>query len=157
MLRAHTESINLWLEVGLYAKNSLRYIDVRKLFNKLGKNLCRALPAFHVFADRDYSVAFSRKGKNRPLKTLDKDKTARTVFGDMGFSDDIQEKQFKVIEKFPCTLYEKPKFNSVNEVRLKLFLKKYQPKKKKRSNQLRTKDRRQFSASLCISFETKDE
>ena len=30
------ESINLWLEVGLYAKNSLRYIDVRKLFNKLG-------------------------------------------------------------------------------------------------------------------------
>ena len=49
----------------------------------------------------------------------------------MGFSDDIQEEQFKVIEKFTCALCRKPKFNSVIEVRLELFLKKYQPKKKK--------------------------
>ena len=48
----------------------------------------------------------------------------------MGFSDDIQEDEFKVIEKFTCTLYGKPEFNSVNEVRLELFLKKYRPKKK---------------------------
>ena len=124
------ESINLWLEVGLYAKNSLRYIDVRKLFNKLGKDLRRALPAFHDFTGSDNIAAFSRKGKIHPLKTLEKDKTAQTVFGDMGFSDDIQEEEFKVIEKFACALYGKPKFNSVNEVRLELFLKKYQLKKK---------------------------
>ena len=31
------ESINVWVEVGLYAKNSLKYIDVRTFFNKLGK------------------------------------------------------------------------------------------------------------------------
>ena len=31
------ESIKVCFEVGLYAKNSLRYIDIRKLFNKLGK------------------------------------------------------------------------------------------------------------------------
>ena len=99
------ESINLWLEVGLYAKNSLRYIDVRKLFNKLGKDLCRALPAFHVFTGSDYTAAFSRKGKIRPLKTLEKDKTVQTVFGEIGFSDDIREEEFKVIEKFTCALY----------------------------------------------------
>ena len=119
-----TESINLWLEVGLYAKNGLRYIDVRKLFEKLGKDFCRALPAFDIFTGSDYTAAFSRKGKIRPIPCL------QTVFGDMGFSDDIQEEEFKVIEKFTCTLYGKPKFNSVNEVRLELFLKKYRPKKK---------------------------
>ena len=48
----------------------------------------------------------------------------------MGFSDDIQE-VFKVIEKFTCTLYGKPKFNSVNEVRLELFLKNSNQKRKK--------------------------
>ena len=48
----------------------------------------------------------------------------------MGFSDDIQEEEFKVIEKFTYALYGKPKFNSVNKVRLELFLKKYQPRKK---------------------------
>ena len=123
------ESINLWLEVGLYAKNSLRYIDVRKLFNKLGKDFCRALPAFHVFAGSDYTAVFSRKGKIRPVKTLEKDKTAQTVFGDMGFSD-IHEEEFKVVKKFTCALFANPKFNSVNEVRLELFLKKHRRKKR---------------------------
>ena len=51
-------SINVWLEVVLYAKNSLGYIDVRKLFNKLGKDLWRALPAFHAFTGSDYTAAF---------------------------------------------------------------------------------------------------
>ena len=125
------ESINLWLEVGLYAKNSLRYIDVRKLFNKLWKDLCRALPAFHVFTGSDYTAAFSRKRKIRPLKILKKEKTAQTVFGDIGFFDDIQEEEFKVVEKFTCTLHGKPKFNSANEVRLEVFLKNYRQKKKK--------------------------
>ena len=124
------KSINLWLEFGLYAKNSLRYIDVRKLLNKPGRDLCRALPAFHVFTGSEFTAAFLRKGKIRSLKTLEKDKTAQTVFGDMEFSEDIQEEEFKVIEKFTCALYGKPKFNSVNEVRLELFLKKYRPKKK---------------------------
>ena len=59
------ESINIWLEVGLCAKNSLRYIDVRNLFNKLGRDLCRASPAFLVFTGSDYAAAFSRKGKIR--------------------------------------------------------------------------------------------
>ena len=125
------EFINVLLEVGLFVKNSLRSIDLTKLFNKLGENVCRALPAFHVFTGSDYTAAFSRKGKIRPLKTLEKDKAAQTVFGDMGFSDDTQEEEFKVIEKFTCTLYEKPKFTSVDDVRLELFLKKYQPKMEK--------------------------
>ena len=28
--------INLWLEVGLYSKNTLRYINVNKLYGKIG-------------------------------------------------------------------------------------------------------------------------
>ena len=113
------ESVNLWLEVGLYAQNSLRYIDLRKLFNKLKKDLSRALSAFHVFAGSDYTTAFSRKGKIHPLKTLEKLPNLYLQ------TEDIQEEEFKVIEKFTCTLYGQPKFNSVNEERLELFLKKY--------------------------------
>ena len=75
-------------------------IEVRKLFNKLGKTICRALPAFHVFTGSDYTAALSRKGKICPLRTLEKDKTVQTVFGDIAFSDNIQEEEFKVIKKF---------------------------------------------------------
>ena len=66
------ESTNIWLEVDIYAKNSLRNIDISKLFNKLGKDLCRALPAFHDFTASDYTASFLRKGNIRPLKTLSK-------------------------------------------------------------------------------------
>ena len=111
---------------GLKLVSMLRIV---KLFNRLGKDLCRVLPAFYAFTGSGYTAAFSRKGKMRPLKTFEKDKTAQTVFGDMRFSD-IQEEEFKVIEKFTCALYRQPKFNSVNEVRLELFFKKYQPRKK---------------------------
>ena len=49
------ESVNVWLAgVGVYGKNSLIYIHVRKLFNNLGKDFCRALPAFHVFTGSDH-------------------------------------------------------------------------------------------------------
>ena len=147
------ESINVWLEVGLYAKNSLRYIDIRKPLNKLEKDLYRALPAFDVFTGSYYTAAFSRKGKIRPLKALKKDKTAQTVFGDMGFCDDIQEEELKVIEKFTCALYGKPKFNTVSEVRLELFLKKYQRKKKEEVViSCVKKDGRQFGSLPFSSF-----
>ena len=42
----------------------------------------------------------------------------------------ICKKKNSAIEKFTCVLYGKPKFNCVDEVRLELFLKKYQPEKK---------------------------
>ena len=48
----------------------------------------------------------------------------------MEFSDDIQE-LFKVIEKFTCTLYGKPKFNSVNDIDWNYSLKSTSQKRKK--------------------------
>ena len=62
------ESMNAWLEAAVYPKNSLRYIDVKKLVNKLELDLWRALAAFHVFTGTDYTAAFSRKGKSCPFK-----------------------------------------------------------------------------------------
>ena len=96
------------------------------------RKIYRALPAFVVFTGSYYTAAFSRKGKIRPLKALEKDKTAQTVFGDMGFCDDIQEEELKVIENFTCAIYGKPKFNTVSEVRLELFLKSTNEKREKK-------------------------
>ena len=51
-----SDTDTLVIALGCYAKNSLTYIDVWKLFNKLGKDLCRALPALHVFTSSDYTA-----------------------------------------------------------------------------------------------------
>ena len=92
------ESINVWLKVGLYAKNSLRYIDVRELSNKLGKDLCRALPAFHVFTGCGYATAFSRKEKICPLKTLEKDKLPKLYLETWDFLMIYKKKNSKFLD-----------------------------------------------------------
>ena len=58
--------INLWLEVGLYLKNTLRYINVNKLYRKIGDPVCKSLSAYHAFTGCDYTASFSRKGKSAP-------------------------------------------------------------------------------------------
>ena len=61
--------INLWLEVGLYLKNTLRYINMNKLYRKIGDPVCKSLSAYHAFTGCDYTASFSRKGKSAPLNT----------------------------------------------------------------------------------------
>ena len=61
--------IILCVEVGLYSKNALRYINVNKLYGKIGDPVCKFLPAYHALTGCDYTASFSRKGKVRPLNT----------------------------------------------------------------------------------------
>ena len=35
-------NLNLWLEIGLYSNNTLEYINIKQLFNRLGESLCHA-------------------------------------------------------------------------------------------------------------------
>ena len=78
------QQVNTWLEVGLYSKNTLRYISVNQLFRKLGEKLCKSLPAFHAFTGCDYSAAFSRKGKLQPFKLLEKNQEIQLLFSELG-------------------------------------------------------------------------
>ena len=65
----------LWLEVGVQGKNTLQYILITKIFQKLGKKLSRSLLALHALTVCDYTASFSRKGKVHPLKHLEKNET----------------------------------------------------------------------------------
>ena len=69
--------INLWLEVGLYSKNTPQYINVKKLHGKIGDPVCKSLPAYHAFTRCNYTGSFSQKGNVRLLKYLGKDETMK--------------------------------------------------------------------------------
>ena len=58
--------INLWLEVGISSKDSLRFINVNELHKQIGSTLSKSLPGFHAFTGSDYTASFCRKGKIRP-------------------------------------------------------------------------------------------
>ena len=47
-----------------------------------------------LFTGCDYTASFSRKGKVRPLKYLEKDETMQEVFGSMDFDEEVSEETF---------------------------------------------------------------
>ena len=96
--------IHLWLEVVLYSKNTLRYINIIKLYGKTGDPVCKSLPVYHAFPVCNCTVSFSWKREVHPLKYLEKDETVQEVFGSMGFDENVSEETFSTIEHYVCTI-----------------------------------------------------
>ena len=120
-------TIELWVEVGRFTQNTLRYIHINTMHQQLGSQLCKALPGYHGFSCCDFTAAFIRKGKVIPFKKLKKNPAAIEVFANLGKSEEVTDQDCKVIEKYVCEIYSKPKLDSVNDARLEMFLNKYNP------------------------------
>ena len=60
------------MDFRLQSRNNLRFISVDSKYSNLGKNFCKALPAYHVFTGSDFMASFSQKEKIQPLKKLGK-------------------------------------------------------------------------------------
>ena len=117
------------MEVGVCSLDTLRYIDVSSLYTHLGSPLRASLAGFHAFTGCDYTASFSRRGKSRSLKLLQKDPDAMTLFGNMGNRETVTAEQLKIAENFVCKMYGKTKCESVDDARLDTFFKKYTPKR----------------------------
>ena len=65
-------SIKLWLEVELYLKTKLRYVNVNKWYAKIDGPVCKALPAYQAFTVSDFTglFPFLKKGKFVHLNSL---------------------------------------------------------------------------------------
>ena len=63
------EGKHIWMEVGNFTNNSLRFIDVTLHIENLGVESSKSNPAFHAFTGCDYSSAFVGKGKNPTIRT----------------------------------------------------------------------------------------
>ena len=118
-------NIKLWMETGLYSKNTLRYININEIYQSIGSKVSKALPALHAFTGCDYTSSFSRKGKIRPLKMLEKNVKLQDTFAGLGCREVVSEDTATEIEGFVCTLYGLKRMKSVDEAIFELFQKKY--------------------------------
>ena len=94
----------LWMDIGTVSKNNRRYVNLTAIWKELGPDLCEALPAFHAFTGSDYTSAFVRKGKVRPLKTLEKPGYQKT-FRVMAMSSTVSSVTKAALKKFTATMY----------------------------------------------------
>ena len=118
----------LWLELGVYGSNNLRYVNASQLHYHLGAPLCRSLIAFHTLTGDDYLSAFNRRGKITPFKVLEKHPEIQAALSQLGKNEAINESEFKMIEKL-CLFYGSKRIESVDDLRFELFVKKYKNKK----------------------------
>jgi hypothetical protein len=72
LTRAHDLPAQLWLDVGVSASNTKRYVDVSKLAQAMGPKLCGAIAGLHAFTGYDYNPIFLCKGKVCPLALIEK-------------------------------------------------------------------------------------
>ena len=130
ILLANNESFSsshLWLEVGVSANNSRRYIDVSKLSQQLG-NSVHALPGLHAFTGCDYITSFCRLGKKKPFKVAMKDQQCIDAFAALGrlpMPESAEEK----IEEFTCRIYGHKGLKDINKARFLTFCHKHKPAK----------------------------
>lgn len=119
----------VWMDVGLSANNTRRYINISQLVQHVDREVLEALPAFHAYTGSDYTAAFMNKGKMRPFDLMKKNHLFTSAFASLGSSDKIDDSTMSTIEKFTCCMYAMPKLSKVNDVRMALFEKKYAPSK----------------------------
>ena len=68
---AHFDEIGcqkLWFKTG--GRSHLQYVLVHALSRKIGKKLCKTLPAFHTLTGCDTASALAGVGKQKPWETL---------------------------------------------------------------------------------------
>ena len=127
--RFYNPLLKIWLEVGLMSKNTLRYINVNELHTALGEPLCNSVLAYHSFTGCDYSASFSRKGKIKPFKILEKMPDVQEAFSQLAATEGVSDDTITKIEKFVSLMYGKKNVTSVNDARTNIFFDKYKPKK----------------------------
>lgn len=115
--------IKIWMQIGL--ENNQRYINISKLYETLGKNLCLSLPAFHALTGCDFNPAFFRKGKKRSYDILQRSEKYMKAFADLGDFPNCNESVLPTLEEFVCRIYGSKQIKFINEMRLDLFSKAY--------------------------------
>lgn len=115
--------LQIWMHLGV--GNHQRFINVTKLYNKLGEKLSKALPAFHAFTGCDFNPAFYRKGKKRPLTILEKSEKYIDAFIKISDLNNVFEDNFEIIQEYTCEIYGFKKIQDVNEARVAAFNKTY--------------------------------
>ena len=100
---SHCEEIGcgeLWFRTGF--KHRTRYIPVHKIAARLGKQLCKAIPAFHTLKGCNSTSSLSGT-ENR--KVLRKNTRHQESLAQFGQTSDLDKSTASETEDFICSLY----------------------------------------------------
>ena len=121
-------NIHVWFDVSLDSLNTRRYVDMTHVRNEIDH--CEAMIAMYTFTGCDYSPAFNKKGKTRPVELMLKDEKFIDAFMKLrvsSSSSEFTEDMINTIEEFTCLLYGHKKCTDINKALDLTFCEKYKP------------------------------
>ena len=125
----HNFQSNIWLECGTEARRNHRLISLSEIARSMGPNLCKALPAFHSFTGSDFTSAFERIGKIRPLSLLENSSTFEDVFIKMANSSRLETDTFQSLCQYTAAMYGRPN-STLSQARFEIFERVYKPSRR---------------------------
>ena len=105
---------HVWVDMGLDYNNSCTFIDDKGTADKL--NFIQALPGVYAFTGCDYTPAFFRKGKKRPIEIMLKSVLFISMFNKMG-EEDLSDTDIDAIKSLTCSKFGYSRLTSINEAR----------------------------------------
>ena len=101
------------------------------MVERLGQQLCQAIPFFHAFSGCDTTSAFKTIGKKKGYQTLKLYRPSLSIFAEFfntPFRQISEESNvFKVIQRFVILMYARSSdFLDINTARMDMFFKKNQ-------------------------------
>ena len=118
-----TTKCPVWLNMS--TSTSRRYVNINSILQEIGNNVAKALPGYHLFTGSDFTSAFWRKGKVRPLQLMRKNQKFIDIFSKLGLFDTIPEEDILEFEKYTCLLYGQKGCADINKARANIFLNRY--------------------------------
>ena len=100
-----------------------RIVSIRRVCERLGREICEILPSLHAITGCDSVSAFSTKGKKKALDVVQMNPALRQTLGSLGERVPARQDDLNKLERFVCALYNDHLCQSVNELRYKLFCK----------------------------------
>ena len=108
--------IRYWTQIGrsilfdTRTGNKRRLIDIEKIVEAKGNDLCSVLPAIHCFTGCDTVSAFVRREKVGPVKLLEKHTDLMRTFAKLGERQECSDDLLLEVENFVCYMYGKPNY-----------------------------------------------
>ncbi len=103
-------------------KNRRRIVDIQRIADSVGIDVCRSLIGMHAYTGCDSVSAFAGKGKARALKLLMSNSDHQETFIELGQEWNLSQELLEKLEAFTCLLYApKASTSQVNKLRYHLF------------------------------------
>ena len=93
---------SIFIKCGLQTR--VKYIEISRIVESIGANVCRSLPGFHAFSGCDTVSAFARRGKVAGYRIMTRSAKFQETFQELDMEWNLSDHLYRILQKFTCAM-----------------------------------------------------